>query len=170
MNKDKWSQLQTLYDSAERYVKLLETGTNTEDVVEEELVGLLFAPINELRYAGRHMITAVINDSEDDFEKAMSHCHRAIYDALDIRILIAIERIDCFLKDYRDVVITNIIPDFATKCITIDAIRNRHSVRYTDRETYWQECEEDLKILEQYCIEFNIARQELNKLVKQHNN
>ena len=70
-------EIQTLYLSAENKIKHLE-------VVSREMC---VPSINELRYAGNHLLKALTSYSNDakneHLSKAKSHCKRAIYDAVN---------------------------------------------------------------------------------------
>ena len=67
--------------------------------------------INELRYAGYHLVQFLKdNDRNGSLEKAKNHCKRAIYDASECGIVYCLERIDQFKDDYRLVEVAPVIP------------------------------------------------------------
>ena len=71
---------------------------------------------NELRYAGHHLLRALGDDGQvvepEHVRKAISHCHRAQYEAAEAGIASAIERISQFKEDYKLVELGEVIPDY----------------------------------------------------------
>ena len=87
MTSPRIADIQTLYSDAEESVK------------RYERIGLdnLVPAINELRYAGQHLIAAETANGEDERDKhlfrAERHCERARYDAKESTIVALLERI-----------------------------------------------------------------------------
>ncbi|MBR3222031.1 MAG: hypothetical protein IKF72_07315 [Kiritimatiellae bacterium] len=83
-------EVRSLYSKAEAAIKLYER------------IGLdnLTIPLNELRYAGQHILRAEIEanaeESKEDLFKAYRHCERALYDAKEATILCLLETVASF--------------------------------------------------------------------------
>lgn len=101
---DKLEEIRNLYQDAERRIKEIE-------VFQEELP---LPAINELRYAGHHLLRAEEAGAQDasdaELDKARNHCLRAIYDAEELRALSALSQFRAFNEDYRLVAVSESIP------------------------------------------------------------
>ena len=101
---DLFQDLQKRFADAENFIK------------EVELCGpeLPFPAINELRYAGHHLLKALVISDQDEFRKELGevedHCHRAMYEASEAGIMYFIRLLKQFDRDYKDVVVSNTIP------------------------------------------------------------
>lgn len=98
-----------LFDTAERHIKRVE-------ICRSEVP---FPAINELRYAGHHLLKGLAADergesksAEKDFEDAKDHCYRAMYEASEAGIGYYLDLFKAFEGDYRDVSISEIVPDY----------------------------------------------------------
>ena len=66
---------------------------------------LYCVPINQLRYAGRHLLDALsgrfdqTSSRSEELLRCKRHCQRAIYDAHDMRVSVLLRRIDDFKHD-----------------------------------------------------------------------
>ena len=70
---------------------------------------------NELRYAGHHVLQAIGDGGdvdEDQIRKAKSHCERAMYEAAEAGITYALDWMEQFDSDYRDIVIVEVVTDY----------------------------------------------------------
>lgn len=71
---------------------------------------------NELRYAGHHLLQAFDRQgtvSEEQLRRANSHCERAMYEAAEAGIASALDYINTFRSDYRNVVIRDVVSEFS---------------------------------------------------------
>lgn len=72
---------------------------------------------NELRYAGHHLLRALNDDGvaadPEHLRRAISHCHRAQYEAAEAGIVSALEMIKQFKEDYKYTPLKGIIPDYS---------------------------------------------------------
>jgi DNA repair exonuclease SbcCD ATPase subunit len=61
--------------------------------------------INELRYAGYHLLSALSAATEDEtaqeLDKCKRHCERGYYDAIEAEVLVYLEYFKVFQEDYR---------------------------------------------------------------------
>ena len=73
--------------------------------------------INQLRYASRHYIEAQEAENEvlrgESLRKALSHCRRAEYDAIDASVAVIGANIVDFDSKYLESSIVAVIPDYA---------------------------------------------------------
>ena len=72
--------------------------------------------MNEMRYAGHHLLRALGDDGSivdmEQLRKAMSHCHRAQYEAAESGISFVLEKIRQFKEDYKSVVISECVKNY----------------------------------------------------------
>ncbi len=160
---DKFVELHDLFCIAEENIKMFEN---------LNIDGLVIPAINELRYAGKHCLLSIINDSDEDtvldnIHKAKDHCKRATYDALEMGILTHLEKINIFRQDFRTTVVAGIIPNYANDLKSVEGIKifissknrmNITDVDYQQVQTYYNE----LKVISDH---FEFSREELNKIV-----
>lgn len=113
-----WGEIDFGYDIAESLMKKLE--------YEEET---LWAPaINQLRYAGRHIITLHTLESCEDrmheLKEVHTHVRRAINDIADAFILFQIDRFESFDTDYKEFPITEELTKYPEIKAEIKALRD----------------------------------------------
>ena len=100
-------ELRTLYDKADQFVR---------EVAEfEDEVAI--PAINELRYAGYHLLQAIGDDGtiskDEQFRRAISHCERAMYESAEAGINSVLVWIDQFREDYKNIVVKDVVDDYA---------------------------------------------------------
>ena len=98
-------ELRHLYEKADSFAR--EVGELRREVA--------IPAINELRYAGHHILQSTDDDGTIDIKglgKAKSHCERAMYEAAEAGIMFCPDSIRDFGKDYSDVVISEVIHDY----------------------------------------------------------
>ena len=110
------------------------------------------ASINQLRYAGHHVLHSVTSDCEDkrheELRKAGRHCMRSIYDSCDWGLMRHLDEFKEFKANYQRVNIVQVVPDYvkirrqATKAVNlIDAARASGEQRlefYKDTAKYYE--------------------------------
>jgi DNA repair exonuclease SbcCD ATPase subunit len=72
---------------------------------------LTIPAVNELRYAGYHLLRSVVHDQEPDdgdtpqesLKKGILHCRRATYDAVDAEAMLYLERAKKFEEEFLDI-------------------------------------------------------------------
>ncbi|PZQ44290.1 MAG: hypothetical protein DI551_10415 [Micavibrio aeruginosavorus] len=155
------AETRALYDKAEGAIKSI-----------EHVVGLDIPSVNQLRYAGRHLIdyaSANCSDPLEEIKKAKRHCQRAIYDANDASIQLLIHEVGAFQADYKDVEVTDIYPNYMgllrAKTDAVNFLEQRRTDGQ-DRETVYSECEAHRTSLSAMVDEIPYAREELNKRVR----
>lgn len=119
--------VESAFAEAELAIKKAEfifVNDNTADID-----GLLFPPVNELRYAGKHLSEAACgNNPEEHYAKAEHHCKRALYDALDASLLFLLYKIDSFLLEYRGYIVKKVLPDYSAIADEVDRIREEQAL------------------------------------------
>ena len=155
---------------------------------ETELVakGLDGAALNEARNAAHHLLVALCSTDKcaEEIKKAENHAKRAIYDCHEAMLLNELEKFKVFNEDYKNTVVTDIIPDFIERCkqansakdgITkirkSDAENASDDVRkYSpDRNKLYEEITPFLAVIRENNRHLELARPELNKVIRKEN-
>ncbi len=89
--------------------------------------------INEMRYAGYHLRhaldeTGALRD-RTQLEKARGHAQRASYEAAEAGLLLALEEINLFKNDYRNVVVTGDVKEYIVILSECEEAQRRLGVR-----------------------------------------
>ena len=151
--------LTRLYQEAEEILKEIERDTQE---------GIVVPAVNELRYAGYHLLQALNLDSSEEraiqITKAENHAKRAIYDAVEVGVLEKMGAVKRFKNDYRVVGIHDIVPGYVDKLSTIRKIQQSlNEYNMHDRAVHYQECMDSYRLLKDMAELFEDARPELNK-------
>lgn len=101
---DKLHEVCELFDRAEALAKR----------VEEFNRKVSIPALNELRYAGHHLVKALAPNGRDmdvELQRAADHCKRAVYDAGAAGLIVALERIDSFFENFQQVELASLLKD-----------------------------------------------------------
>lgn len=108
VDRNNFKGILDLFDTAERYIK-------TVELCRSEVP---FPAINELRYAGHHLLKGLVADeqgeseaSEREFHDARDHRHRAMCEASEAGIGYYLDLFKAFELDYREISIPRVVPD-----------------------------------------------------------
>ena len=105
-DRKEFQQIQQLYNEAELFIKEVE-------VVE---AAVAFPAIIQLRYAGHHLLKALVSEAHEDFQTELNdvrdHCHRAMYEASEAGIGYLLELFTTFETDFKDVIVTDTVSDY----------------------------------------------------------
>jgi len=148
----------TLFNKAEKALKK----------VERIHADLIIPSINELRYAGCHL-TRHIQSPVDHSEliQAANHCKRAMYDCYEAGIYHFLNSVNLFQKDYRNIVISDVMPEWITLKVRISEIKTFFSDVDTEkREALFLQCEQYFNELGIILGKLDSAREDLNKKIK----
>ena len=166
-------------DASDRFHRLHAAYKKAEDALHSlgiEAGGVDTAAVNELRYAGRHLLNGLVsddsNEQDENLQRAKRHCERAIYEAYDSAIFYHFAQYDQFKIDYRMVVISDVIPNFVNIEKTMKDARDflEDARRDSDnRENYYLKAAEKHGDVSEASKTLAIAREELNKKVNLHN-
>ncbi|MGL4595003.1 MAG: hypothetical protein ACRCUY_09770 [Thermoguttaceae bacterium] len=171
------------FESAEKHLKNAETyvGQISGNVDSYDFfAGLLLPATNELRYAGYHAAKAskydfdaddntVANNKKTEYEKAIKHCHRACFDAIDAQMQYAISECRQFQEDYRTVVISGIIKNYQDDIAQLDQFQAQMREQ-GEKEDRWKMMELILPKLLEIQKRWNFGRDELNKMLEEKRN
>ena len=101
-----FKEIQGLYDTAERFIKEVE-------LCHESVP---FPAINQLRYAGHHLLKGLVAGEEQglavELGDVKDHCHRAMYEAADAGLIYLFRLRKRFQDDFSDVPITPVVPEY----------------------------------------------------------
>ena len=101
-----YEEIKQCFDAAESYAKEIE-------VLQEDIA---FPAINQLRYAGHHLLKALVAESparhENNMLDARKHCQRSMYDASEAGITYILNWLTGFRERHSGLSITETIPDY----------------------------------------------------------
>ncbi|MDY0164767.1 hypothetical protein [Desulfobotulus sp.] len=142
--------------------------------IENTTSHMVVPVINELRYAGYHLTQYLQCKNAEDLSKAKNHCKRALFDAYDYRINLALMTIREFQQDYRLVNIGAIVNDYQALMRDVENIKkevNSKIATHEIREERYVALEKHIENLVEIACRLNVAREELNKsLLRQRKN
>ena len=145
VNRESVAEVKKLFNLAEQYAKEVEVLSSAVQV----------PAINELRYAGHHILNAIDefgNVSDDELGKAKSHCHRAMYEAVEAGIMFCLDEIKAFQEDHRGLVVSDVIHDYHERLVRAQQAVKMIVAGRADRESIEQH-------VEQYRDEFRAVRE-----------
>ena len=168
-------------DTSGAYRGLLSLYKKAEDLLHSLGVDTSIdtSAINELRYAGRHVLNAIAAAAHGDREeeskqisRAKGHCERAIYDAYDGAIFFHLQAFDEFREDYRLIIITEVLPDYVETLHRMEEARRfleEARSKEDDRATYYEQAGDHYAQIAETMAGLRTARVELNKKVAEYN-
>lgn len=109
-----YRRLRDEYDTADKVMK------EVQAFVDEAGI----PAINELRYAGYHLLNTIIPANgeglpHEELTRAVNHCKRATYEASEMGLLTAFDKVTAFKATYEQVVVSQVVNDWQeilTKC------------------------------------------------------
>ncbi|MEM5476058.1 hypothetical protein [Pacificibacter sp. AS14] len=127
--------------------------------------------INELRYAGYHLLKYVSEDpnDEDQAVSAINHVRRAAYEASESGILFALKIVRGFQTTYEQVTVGDVVDNWQTilrRCdeVQMNVVRNRENGEAQAADH--AQAMEAFRELKEYCNILKYARDDLNKKLK----
>ncbi|MBI2381753.1 MAG: hypothetical protein HYV16_13460 [Gammaproteobacteria bacterium] len=156
------SEVANLYSQAEEKIKLIEH-------LNQQLP---IPSINELRYAGYHLVQFINSGSPEELKKAENHCKRAIYDAVEAGVTHQLEMICSFQKDFRMLVLSEHIPSYCELQKQLRAARDlmvKPKRDGIDRADYYSECTVHLEALRDCFETLESYREDLIKVLRRQN-
>lgn len=161
-------------DVAEQHRRLRAAYKEAEDAIHSlgiEGDGVDILAINELRYAGYHLLkslTATSDDSERDEElrRAESHCERALYEAHDAAIFFRLDQYQKFREDYATVVVSDVVENYVEIVKTMKRAKqllDDARSTTTDRIQYYSSIRVVYSEIADASDTLEAARDELNK-------
>jgi len=149
------------FDEAEQALKSFEL---------ESLKGLVFPAVNELRYAGRHLVRSLNEDSPKEqlkqIESGAGHARRAIYDVYDAKTLYYFEQCIKFEEDYAKVLSFFNTADFKQDREALQKIKeDLAAISREARETYLEKVKDYSESVKKIYVKWNEHRKELNNFI-----
>jgi len=159
-DEEKIEEIVLLFQKAEAAIKKVELTQNE----------LIVPAVNQLRYAGCHLIRYLKNSEDNDqLDDVARHCKRSAYDAFESGIVFSLLEYRKFQADYSKVIITEVVPNYSKFQMNIDKAIE-FIIKKDSRDDHYKECEESHKIVSETLKELNSSRNELNKLIKKERN
>lgn len=147
--------IETLFKQAENKIK------NLEEISSQ---GVLIPSINQLRYAGYHIVRAVNNKetSTEELSSVIRHIKRAIYDADEAIVIFYLESIKEFKENYlTNSFTTSVLPNYIEILANTEQanqeIQLNKENNYNSREEYYKGCEPHIQKLAKYVLQLNQA-------------
>lgn len=167
-------------DVADDHKHLLLVYKKAEDLLHslgiETGEGIDTTAVNELRYAGRHVLNGLNatdpEEREREFRRAEDHCERALYEAYDNAIFFYFRSFDQFKTDYARIPITETVPDFIDiETSMLEARKFLETARREEekREAYYEQAMDQHETVSKAWTRLEAARGELNKVVEAFN-
>ena len=125
--------------------------------------------MNELRYAGYHLLHALTDDSEpvsEQMTKAINHCKRAAYEAAEAGQLSCLKKVSIFKNDYKSVVVSEVVPDWSQILADCDKFKSGISGARSqgdEKINYFRIHMNAFGTLKEICVRLDHAREDLNK-------
>ena len=159
----RFTSIQDLYRKAEQHIKQVE-------LCQAELP---FGAINELRYAGHHLLKGLVaqesgtpKKAEQEFQDAEDHCNRAMYEASEAGIGYLCRLYRIFEEDYKDISLTETIPEYVKSRALIQETVNTLSAGRLNRVSSSEQTSRYLEMFSELYKTINVleaSRPELNK-------
>ncbi len=128
--------------------------------------------INELRYAGYHLVQYLKDGDKAELGKAENHCKRAIYDAVEAGVMHQLEMIQVFQTDFRMIALSEHITGYSDLKKQIKAAKElilKPKNGPTDRAAYYTECTQHLESLREGLDTLEDHRDDLIRVIKRQN-
>ena len=148
-------ELYSLIEEAENCIKEAEYVKNE---------GFYLPSINELRYSLRHLIQYIKDNRSDDLVECKAHIKRSMYDALEVRIIILMERTRRFRRLYYFVFIPKVITNWLD---IVNELEDTKSLLSLDdgAKSRADKLKNAIQRLEQISKTLENAKPELNKIL-----
>ncbi len=168
--EDELKVLLDLFEQAEAKIKNVEQATSE---------GVLIPSINQLRYAGHHIVQSLLSNDTKALQaeqaKAINHVKRAIYDIDEALLIYYIDSAVDFKEKYNDSgFTTEIIADYPEKLVMLDEANTsiqqlrKDNNNYQNRQQFYRQLSPYLDKLSKIVAIFEksaplIANKEKNK-------
>ena len=156
-----FKKISDLYNTAEQFIKEVE-------ICQSELP---IPAINELRYAGHHLLKGLVESDEEEALKSIAdaedHCNRAMYEASEAGIGYLLDTLKAFQTDYKDIPIQPIVPDYLSVRETAEEAANKLTAGRVNRTSPKEHASEYMcmfRALRKGMEQLEVARDELNKV------
>lgn len=163
--KDKILKIKTLFAKAEAICKRVESDPEHEG-------GVVIPAINQLRYAGQHLIAACSSDDakiqNEELNKAENHCQRAVYDAAEAACLIVKLQIDSYQKQFKSIIISEVVPSYSQTLRAHVELKTIIGARRDDvsKQDHYEALLKTFYILNDGLLDLEAHEEELKKALK----
>ena len=163
------------FREAEDFIKKAEVDTKNRYATDIVRISGVFLPAkDELRYAGCHISRYILLKSKkeprknlrDELTKAIEHCKRSKYDAIDCIIQFYLQECAQFQNDYKGIVIGDVITDYQNLKIDLNRISRLPLSRDLPNSEFDQQSDSDCNRVIEIYDQLDAARDELNKKIK----
>lgn len=149
------------YQEAEDAIKIVEHTHNK---------GMITPAINELRYAGNHILKALSSESHEsqteDLIRAERHCQRAIYDAIEVGALDCFAVFDVFQDDYKLFEVSEVCPEYNETLDMVDSVRNFvRDAQKSQKEDFYKELQKKYQPLKEAVDRLDRRRPQINVIM-----
>lgn len=157
-SSEKLQLVKEMYQEAEDAIKIVEHAHNK---------GMITPAINELRYAGNHILKGLSAENDEqqteEFVRAERHCQRAIYDAIEVGALDCFAVFDVFQDDYRLVEVAKICPDYHDILDIVEGARKFvRNAQKSEKEQFYKELQERYQQLKDATDKLERRRPQIN--------
>ena len=158
MTETRIAGIRRLYDLADQFAR--EVGEMRSQV--------MIPAINELRYAGHHVLQSISDEGVVDIEKfgqAESHCKRAMYEAAEAGIMFCLDYMKEFNSEFSDLVISEVIEDYQDRRARARQAQELVNQGRSDRisvEDHVPQYMEEFRVVRKAMEYFDLHRDDLN--------
>ncbi len=163
--KDRILRIKTLFAKAEAICKRVESDPEHEG-------GAVIPAINQLRYAGQHLISACASDDvnvqSEELTKSENHCQRAVYDAAEAACLIVKLQIDSYQKQFQSIVISEVVPSYSSTLRAHVELKKIIGSRRDDvsKQDHYETLLQTFEILNDGLLDLEAHEEELKKALR----
>ncbi|HUY03721.1 MAG TPA: hypothetical protein VMV33_10575 [Rhodocyclaceae bacterium] len=164
IDQEKIGKINAVFRLAEQRCKVVES--RTEFLVDKEVrTGLLIPTINQLRYAGHHLLAYLTTGNISDLDEAESHSTRALYDAYQAELLFYLRQFKAFQDSYDDMVMSETIAQYIEWQDRHEEVQTviRTNFEAPDRGKYFEILSPHIEVLNKIHKHLPRARENLNK-------
>ncbi|MCY4595136.1 MAG: hypothetical protein OXC19_10105 [Bryobacterales bacterium] len=162
---ERFQQVLSQYDTAESFIK----------AVEARQSGVSLPAVNQLRYAGHHLLRGLANENDEVYEKglndAVDHCQRAMYEASEAGIIYYLDLLKAFGEDYSEIPLGDAAPVHMRAKKLAGEVVNTLSQGRLNRESAEHQASEYMGMFEklsEVVEDLELHRDELDKVLRSH--
>lgn len=150
----------SIIDNIEKNFKDAESKIKSAELLDQTIS---IPSINELRYAGHHILRATQLKEEDEIleelDKANRHTKRSFYDAVEASILYKLQKIENFDKEYKLIPETiTVIDNYNYKLSQVsDIVQEIEDINIDSRDEKYKIIEDHYKTIKEINNEFQMS-------------
>lgn len=150
----------SIIDNIEKNFKDAESKIKSAELLDQTIS---IPSINELRYAGHHILRATQLKEEDEIleelDKANRHTKRSFYDAVEASILYKLQKIENFDKEYKLIPETiTVIDNYNSKLSQVsNIVQEIEDINIDSRDEKYKIIEDHYKTIKEINSEFQMS-------------